>query len=111
LQMDIDLRRPDFAVTPGSPSVTVRAGAEALYEIAVFSRGSTLEAPVALSCESLPANAACAFQSSTVTPGAGGQTTVMSISTARVAAGTHIVIVTGRNGDEKHSTAVTLVVQ
>jgi hypothetical protein len=46
-----------------------------------------------------------------VTPGAGGQTTVMSISTATVAAGTHIVIVTGRNGDEKHSTAVTLIVQ
>jgi hypothetical protein len=111
LQMDIDLRRPDFAVTPGTPSVTVRAGTEALYEIAVFSRGSTLDAPVTLSCESLPANATCAFQSNTVTPGAGGQTTVMSISTATVAAGTHIVIVTGRNGDEKHSTAVTLIVQ
>jgi len=111
LQTDIDLRRPDFAVTPGSPLVTVRAGTDALYEIAVFSRQSTFEAPVTLSCESLPTNATCAFQSSAVTPGASGQTTVMSIATRGVATGTHIVIVTGRNGDEKHSTAVTLVVQ
>ena len=111
LQMDIDLRRPDFAVTPGTPSVTVQRGADARYEIAVFSRRSAFDAPLTLTCESLPDNAACAFESAALTPGAGGQTTVMTISTANVAAGTHLVIVTGRNGDEKHSTAVTLIVQ
>jgi len=111
VQMDIDLGRADFAVTPGTPSATVSRGTDALYEIAVFSRRSTFEAPVSLTCESLPVNAICNFQSASLTPGAGGQTTVMSIATTGVATGTHIVIVTGRNGDEKHSTAVTLVVR
>lgn len=111
VQMDIDLRRADFAVTPGTPSATVSRGTEALYEIAVFSRRSTFDAPVSLTCESLPVNATCNFQAASLTPGEGGQTTVMSIATTGVATGTHLVIVTGRNGDEKHSTAVTLVVR
>lgn len=112
LQVDVNLRRPDFAVTPGgSASATVAPGTEARYEIGVFSRGATFTAPVTLTCESLPANATCSFESSSVTPGESGRTTVMSIATANVAAGTHVVIVTGRSGEDKHSTAVTVVIQ
>ena len=111
LEVDVDLGRADFAVTPGTAAATVTAGAAARYEIGVFSRRSTFTAPVALTCASLPANATCSFESASLTPGEGGQTTVLSIATANVVAGTHVVIVTGRNGDEKHSTAVSLIVQ
>jgi len=110
LQVDIDLGRADFAVTPTTADATVAAGAEARYEIAVTSRRSPFTAPVTMTCESLPENATCSFASASLTPGDGGQTTALSIATANVATGTHTVIVTGRNGNEKHSTAVTLTV-
>jgi len=111
LEVDIGLQRPDFAVLPGTAEVTVPAGTPARYQITAFSRQSTFTQPVTLSCESLPANAGCTFDQESVVPGAGGQTTVVSISTANVARGTHVVIVSGRSGGEKHSTAVTVTVQ
>lgn len=111
LQVDVDLSRPDFALLPGVAEITVPAGTPARYQITAFSRQSTFASEVTLSCESLPANATCAFEQPSIIPGANGQTTVLSISTANVARGTHVVLVSGRSGGERHSTAVTVTVQ
>ena len=111
LEVDIDLRRPDFAVVPGVAEITVPAGTPARYQITAFSRQSTFDGEVTLSCDSLPANATCTFEQPSVIPGGGGQTTVLTIGTANVARGTHVVIVNGKSGAEKHATAVSLSVQ
>lgn len=97
------------ALGPRTPTVT--GGADAQFEIAVTSRRSSFEAPVTLSCDTPPANALCLFEQSSVTHGASGGTVRLTISTRGVARGTHVVIVTGRSGGEKHSTALSLTIQ
>jgi hypothetical protein len=99
LRVDINLRRPDFSVTAISTG-----------EIVIAPHGGSFDAPVALSCEMLPANAACAFDPSAVTPGSETRTVRLSVATNGVAAGTHVVTVIGRSGTERHSTAVTVTV-
>ena len=111
LQTSINLQRADFTIVPGSATVTVAAGADARYEISAFSVQSPFDREVALACDSLPVNGTCVFEDSAITPGNGGRTTVLTIGTAGVAPGTHVVIVSGRAGGEKHSTAVTVTVQ
>lgn len=111
LQTDVNLRRPDFAITATSAAARVTNGVDARFEIAATSRRSTFEAPVTLSCDTLPANASCLFEQPAVTPGASGRTVPVTIATRGVARGAHVVIVSGRSGAEKHSTALSLTIQ
>jgi hypothetical protein len=74
----------DFAMAPAPTSATqtVAQGGNAQYTINVTSLGGTDSNAVTLACSNLPAQATCAFSPATVTPGASGSSSTLTITTA-----------------------------
>jgi hypothetical protein len=76
--------KPDFALTAGSMSATVKAGAAATYDLSVAGKNG-YAAAVTFTCSGLPAKAKCAFSPATVTTAGNiSQATVLTISTTPV---------------------------
>lgn len=99
LQVDVDMRRPDFSVTAVSST-----------EIVVAPLRGSFDAPITLTCEMLPMNASCAFDPPVVTPGVETRTVRLTVATSGVASGTYAVMLRARSGREQHSTAVSISV-
>lgn len=76
----------DFLVEPANPSASVQAGTAATYSIAVSPKFGAFNALVTLSCGNLPAGMSCSFAPSTITPGANGGTSMLTITTSRTSA-------------------------
>lgn len=76
----------DFLVAPANPSASVQAGTAATYSIAVSPKFGAFNAPVTLSCGNLPAGMSCSFAPSTITPGANGGTSTLTITTSKTSA-------------------------
>jgi hypothetical protein len=72
----------DFTVASPTGAQTVVQGAAAQYAINLTSVGGTFSNAVTLSCSNVPAQAACAFVSNPVTPGASGATSQLTITTS-----------------------------
>lgn len=73
----------NFAVSVPSGPQSVSAGQSATYTVSVSPTAfGPFTNPVALSCSALPAGASCSFSPATVTPGAAGQTSTLTVSTS-----------------------------
>ena len=75
-----------FAIT-APPSFTVKAGESVDINVAVPPIGGSFDSAVVMSASGLPAGATTTFTPPTVTPGAEGATTVLTIQTAAHTAG------------------------
>ncbi|HEY3381115.1 MAG TPA: choice-of-anchor D domain-containing protein [Vicinamibacterales bacterium] len=90
VEMQITVTTFSVGATPGS--ATVPAGQSAVYQLAIQSQGGPFTGPVTLGCSSLPQGAGCSFNPPTVTPGASGAVTTLTVTTtARSPIGAHSV--------------------
>ena len=71
----------DFTVGTSPSSVTVSRGQSSSYNVTVSPQLGTFTNPVSLACANLPSRSACSFSPSSVTPGASGATSKLTIST------------------------------
>jgi trimeric autotransporter adhesin len=71
----------DFTLTTATSSSTIQPGATATYTVTASAVGGAFSNAVDLSCSGLPAQAACSFSPSSVTPGATKATTTLTITT------------------------------
>lgn len=97
---------PDFAVTSGLSSVTVRPGAKASYPITIATQGG-FAGPVSLSVTGLPAGTTFT-PNSAAAPGSA----VLSVTTDATAtpAGTYVLTISASSGLLVHVATATLVV-
>ena len=71
----------DFTVGASQSSRTVSRGQSATYTLSVNPQYGAFANSVSLACSNLPARSACSFSPTSVTPGAGGSTSTLTIST------------------------------
>jgi hypothetical protein len=71
----------NFGVATSPASATVSGGTAATYTVNVAPKGGPFPGPVTLSCSNLPAQATCTFNPAIVTPGSGGASSVLTLST------------------------------
>jgi Subtilase family/Abnormal spindle-like microcephaly-assoc'd, ASPM-SPD-2-Hydin len=80
---DLDITVTDFSTDVTPSGATVSPGASATFAVSVAPVGGPYSTPVALACNTgtLPPGVSCSFNPDTVTPGAGGARSTMTIST------------------------------
>jgi hypothetical protein len=101
----------DFAVAAAPESATILRGQSLNFTIDVTSLGDAFGAPVALSCSGLPSHSTCKLSPASVTPGAGGAASILTLSTENsTPTGTFEVCITGNSGVLSHTTQVKLTV-
>jgi hypothetical protein len=71
----------DFSLASSTGQKTIKAGATASYALTVSSVGGSFSKAVGFNCGGLPANATCSFSPVSVTPGANGASTTVTITT------------------------------
>lgn len=81
----INVTVSDFGVAAVNPSATVTGGSAATYSISLSPKFGAFDAPVTLSCAKLPAGMNCSFGSATLTPGAAGASTTLTLTTSPLA--------------------------
>ena len=80
----------DFSVAAANPNATVSAGSAASYAISLAPKFGAFNAPVTLACANLAAGMSCSFSPATLTPGASGSTSTLTVNTSSAsAANTH----------------------
>jgi len=73
---------PSFSVSASPTSQSAEKGGSTQFSVAVNSVFGSFDEPVRLSClQPLPAGVACSFQPNEVTPGGGGASSVLTITT------------------------------
>lgn len=77
----------DFGVTPANMSVAIARGSSVTIPVQVPALGGAFDQNVTLACANLPAGMTCTFSPATVTPGASGATSTLTISTTTSVAG------------------------
>jgi CSLREA domain-containing protein len=102
----------DFTVALTADSAAGPRGGSTDYTVAVDPDGGTFAGDVALSCSGLPAQTVCAFVPSTVSPGASGATSTLTVTTTDpgTPVGTASFTVTGISGSVQHSDGAKLTV-
>jgi CSLREA domain-containing protein len=102
----------DFTVTLTADSAAGPRGGSTDYAVTVDPDGGTFAGDVALSCSGLPAQTVCAFVPSTVSPGASGTTSTLTVTTTDpgTPVGTASFSVTGTSGSVQHSDGAKLTV-
>jgi len=80
---DLQINVTDFSMTPSPASATLPAGQSAAYALSLWPQNGPYQSAITLSCDNgnLPPGAACAFDPPTVTPGASGAGSRVTIST------------------------------
>jgi hypothetical protein len=80
---DLDITVTDFTTTVAPSSATVSPGRSATFVVSVAPVGGAYSSPVALSCNTgtLPPGVTCSFSPDSVTPGAAGAQSVMTVAT------------------------------
>ncbi|MCJ7502159.1 MAG: S8 family serine peptidase [Acidobacteriia bacterium] len=76
----------NFTVGVSPSSVTVSRGQSATYTLSVNPQYGAFTNAVSLACSNLPSRSACSFSPSSVTPGASGATSNLTISTTAASA-------------------------
>ena len=71
----------DFSVATPQSTATVKAGQPATYTVSVGQQFGAFTNPVTLACSGLPSLTSCSFSQPSVTPGSGGTTSTLTIST------------------------------
>jgi hypothetical protein len=102
----------DFTVALTADSSAGPRGGSTDYTVAVDPDGGTFAGDVALSCSGLPAQTVCAFVPSTVSPGASGANSTLTVTTTDpgTPVGTASFTVTGTSGSVQHSDGAKLTV-
>jgi hypothetical protein len=72
----------DFSITATPSSANVKHGQSVTFRANVGSVGGAFNSPVALSCTGLPSKSSCSFSPASLTPGANGATSVMTVLTS-----------------------------
>lgn len=75
---------PSLSFSASPASVTIFAGQSGAFTISAGSQSGAFNNPIALSCGGLPSTLNCSFSPSTITPGSGTATSVLTISAASV---------------------------
>jgi uncharacterized repeat protein (TIGR01451 family) len=83
---NINVTVSDFAVDAGGASAAVPAGAAAKFTLSVTPKFGAFNAPVTFACSNAPPGMSCSFTPTTVTPGASGGTTQLSVATTQTSA-------------------------
>ncbi len=106
------LKVTDFTVAVTSDTVTVTQGQPATYAVTVTPGGGTFDDPVSLSCSGLPAETACVFSDSVVTPGTSPATSTLTVRTTVGATppGSSAFSIIGVSGALQDSVTATLIV-
>jgi len=80
---DLDITVTDFTTSAAPSGATVSPGRSATFVVSVAPVGGAYSSPVALSCNTgtLPPGVTCSFSPDSVTPGASGAQSVMTVST------------------------------
>jgi hypothetical protein len=73
---------PSLLFSASPASLTILAGQSGTLTVSAGSQAGAFYNPIALSCGSLPSTLNCSFSASTITPGAGTATSVLTISAA-----------------------------
>jgi hypothetical protein len=71
----------DFGISASPTQNTVNPGAKATYTLTVSSVGGTFSKAISFNCSGLPASATCSFSPGSVTPGANGGSSTLTITT------------------------------
>ncbi|MBS1850116.1 MAG: SBBP repeat-containing protein [Acidobacteria bacterium] len=77
----------DFAVTASPSTTSVNKGSSGTYTVTVSSVNSAFGNSVALSCTGLSSTLGCSFSPASVTPGAGGATSTLTVTTKAATSG------------------------
>ena len=102
----------DFAVSPSPTSGTVKRSQSIPFTIAVSPVAGPYNPGVTLSCSGLPGFAGCTFSPVTVTPGATGAKSALTISTSgKTPRGTFTITIVGQSGALQHTTTINLTVK
>jgi hypothetical protein len=102
----------DFFVVVNPSGETIRRGQSPVFTVTVNPLGGPFNPSVALTCSGLPSFASCAFNPSSVTPGAGGAASTLKISThSQTPRGTFAISVIGQSGALQHSATIMLTVR
>jgi hypothetical protein len=90
--IDFQIAVTDFAIGVSPDSASVSAGQSSRHIVTVAPQGGAYNSVVTLTCSSgnLPPQTTCAFDPPTVTPGAAGATSTLTISTVSTAAATSV---------------------
>ncbi len=72
----------DFSLGATPSTDTVNAGTSASYKLTVSPVGGTFGSPISFTCKGLPTGSTCSFSPSTVTPGASGGSSTLTITTS-----------------------------
>jgi hypothetical protein len=75
---------PSLLFSASPASITILAGQTGTFTVSAGSQSGAFNNPIALSCGGLPSTLNCSFSPSTITPGAGIATSVLTISAASV---------------------------
>ncbi len=100
----------DFYINVNPSSVALLRGTSYNFTVSLTPLGGTFANSIALSCSGLPTDSSCAFSPASVTPGSGGASSVMILSTDKnhTPVGNYTVNITGVAGTLSHSTQVQL---
>lgn len=85
---------PTVSFSASPDSVTIGAGLPGKFTVVATPHSGPFNSSIALACGNVPANLTCAFSPASITPGAGGAASVLTISTRSIA---------GMNGPQKRS--------
>jgi hypothetical protein len=75
---------PSLLFSASPASITILAGQTGTFTVSAGSQSGVFNTPIALSCGGLPSTLRCSFSPSTITPGAGTATSVLTISASSV---------------------------
>jgi hypothetical protein len=100
----------DFSVSATPTSASVKHGQSAKFTVSVAPLGGAFGPAVALGCSGLPSGASCSFSPSSLTPGASGATSAMTVSVGKTPRGNYNVRIIGNSGSDSHSITVLLSV-
>ena len=102
---------PDFTIGASPSLATVTAGNSTSPITVTVTPSGGFNSAVALTCTGVPNGAACNFNPTSVTPGAGAVTSSLTISTAAsTPVGLANVVITGTSGSVVHTTPFALTV-
>jgi Subtilase family len=79
---DLQITVTDFALASSPASATISAGQSAKYIVTAAPQGGPYRSEITLACSNVPAQATCAFNPPTLTPGAKVAQSILTISTS-----------------------------
>jgi hypothetical protein len=102
----------DFSIATSVPSINVVRGSANSLTVSLASLGGPFQNSVSLSCSGIPGKISCAFSPVSVTPGAAGSSSTLTISAdpSAVQTGTYTIAILGSSGSLNHSTPLQLTI-